>query len=313
VTTLVVLVFTPALLFTNVAASLSAEVVLSWWPIPVFAAMYVVMGLTLALVVTATLGGLPQAQRRWVMVALAFRNTTSIPLALVAQLALTLSILLIDPSDTPAQAAQRGEAYILFYTALISTVRWSLGERLMRRPAAPATVQSSTHDNLQEDHARLPFDDISTDTEEEVTARAHAGATTGSGASCIRRAPSWRDRELSNLMMLSVAPAWPSGAAAHVNATPAASTAPPAGHPPATATSMASLSGAEILFGAPPLPGGIDTATSRDAAMQLGSTDALGDAATAANQRRRRRRRLLRRWLVRFRDGTLHCSVGARV
>jgi len=220
VTTLVVFVFTPSLLFVNVAETMSTQLLLNWWPLPVFAALYVGVGAGLGLLL-ALLTRLPARKRNWVIVALAFRNTVSIPLALVAQLAGTLAILLAGPDDTPQKAARRGEAYILFYSAIISAVRWTLGERLLRppapgRPRSDSTTSSSSSSDSSE--ALMPPPPPPPPPPAPLVSEAAAGESmpavpTLATAPRRRRArwrlrqPSWRDRELSNLMMLSVVPA----------------------------------------------------------------------------------------------------------
>ena len=312
---MVVLVFTPALLFTNVAASISADVILSWWPLPVFAALYLLIGLGLALVITAAFR-LPPAKRNWVMVALAFRNTTSIPLALVAQLAYTLTILRSGPDDTGALAAQRGEAYILFYTALISTVRWTLGERLMRSTHSDDTAVQATQggqggtpgggqggDGDRSHEALVPPAPLPP---APPLADANVAVDVPTPA-VVRRLlvrPSWRDRELSELMMLSVVPAL---GRAVVDGTDAGQRRARAG----SDASLAVFSGTDDLTASDsagqtvPLTGTYpDTSHSREAAEHLGTADAAGDRATSATHRRQRRRARLLSWWNAFRQST---------
>jgi len=134
VSTLVVYVFTPSLLFVKVAAVLSPERLLDWWPLVVYLLMFVLWASALGWI-AAWMLRLNREQRNFLISTLAFRNTTSLPMALVLELAYGLPILLRDAHDTPDNVADRGEAYILFYTALVNVLRWSIGSRLMGKPA----------------------------------------------------------------------------------------------------------------------------------------------------------------------------------
>ena len=138
---LVVYVFTPALLVTKVAEALALERFWQWWPLPVFAVALVVQGCVLGALVGAALR-LGRTQQRVVMAALAFKNNQSIPLALVPALAAAVPTLRIGPDDTPSDAASRAAGYVLFFTAIVSLLRWTIGAYLLRRPDASATADA---------------------------------------------------------------------------------------------------------------------------------------------------------------------------
>jgi len=134
-TQVVVYVFTPSLLIGKVASTISLDRFWQWWPLPVFALCLVGIGCTLGTVVGVAFR-LPPTQRRLVMAALSFKNNQSIPLALVPALASSLPQLLSGPTDTPADAATRAAGYVLFFTAIVSALRWTIGAFLMRPPAS---------------------------------------------------------------------------------------------------------------------------------------------------------------------------------
>ena len=134
-TQVVVYVFTPSLLIVKVASTISLDRFWQWWPLPVFALCLVGIGCTLGAVVGVAFR-LPPTQRRLVMAALSFKNNQSIPLALVPALAGSLPQLLSGPTDTPADAATRAAGYVLFFTAIVSALRWTVGAFLMRPPAS---------------------------------------------------------------------------------------------------------------------------------------------------------------------------------
>ena len=154
VTTLAVYVFTPSLLVARVGATLSADRFVQWWPLPVFAVVLVVQGCVLGTVLARVLR-LERAQSRLLMAALAFKNSQSIPLALVQALALAVPELYgkMD-GDSPEDAAARAASYVLFFTGIVSVLRWTVGAALME--ARPAPSDPPDDDDGDDDARRGP-------------------------------------------------------------------------------------------------------------------------------------------------------------
>ncbi|OCL05116.1 hypothetical protein AOQ84DRAFT_433190 [Glonium stellatum] len=121
-------IFLPALLIHNVGSQLHLDTVMRYLPILVWSIIY--NTLSLALGATATrLFGLPS----WVTPAIAFNNTTSLPLLLIQSLDATgiLSSILIDSSDTTSDAVNRAKSYFLVNSIVGNSLTFALGPKLL--------------------------------------------------------------------------------------------------------------------------------------------------------------------------------------
>ncbi|CAO3619522.1 unnamed protein product [Cunninghamella echinulata] len=126
--------FTPCLLFTNVASTISFEKLLAFWPIPVFYYTYSII-FYITTQSTTKLFGLSAPYRRFVLACVMFQNTNSVPLAIMTSLAVSEAgkVLLWNSDDTLEAAAARGISYTLFFAIFGNLLRWSYGYRLLQR------------------------------------------------------------------------------------------------------------------------------------------------------------------------------------
>ncbi|GAB7361786.1 hypothetical protein MBLNU230_g1830t1 [Neophaeotheca triangularis] len=122
-------VFLPFLLITKVGNQLDLETGSRYIPIIVWALTYNLFSILVGVLATRFFK-LPS----WVTPALAFNNTTSLPLLLVGSLDATgiLDALLIDSSDTTKDAIARAESYFLINAMISNTLTFSLGPRLLQ-------------------------------------------------------------------------------------------------------------------------------------------------------------------------------------
>ena len=93
----------------------------------------------------------------WVVPAITFNNTTSLPLLLVQSLDATgiLKSLLMSESDTASDAVQRAKSYFLVNAAVGNALTFALGPRLLDGEDVPEKGQgdaSKTNDNHDRDH-----------------------------------------------------------------------------------------------------------------------------------------------------------------
>lgn len=100
--------FTPCLLFSNVASTISFEKFIGLWPIPVFYYVYSLLFYAMTQLSTRILG-LKADHRRFVLACVMFQNTNSLPLAIISSLSVSeaASILFWGSDDTQEAVAAR--------------------------------------------------------------------------------------------------------------------------------------------------------------------------------------------------------------
>ncbi|KAF9519315.1 hypothetical protein BS47DRAFT_1379338 [Hydnum rufescens UP504] len=122
--------FTPCLLFSKVAFSLSPEKLKELWIIPLF-----FVGVTsVSAVVAWTLGTLfrlRKSQRNFCMAAAMFNNSNSLPVALMQSLVVTVPGLKWDADDTGDAMLGRALGYLVLYSTMGMVLRWSYGVHLL--------------------------------------------------------------------------------------------------------------------------------------------------------------------------------------
>lgn len=118
----------PALLITNLGSQLDLDTATRYVPILVWALFYNVASIVIGLVATRLLQ-LP----KWATPALAFNNTTSLPLLLIQSLGSTgaLSQVLQSPSDTVSDAVDRARSYLLVASIVGNSLTFGLGGDLL--------------------------------------------------------------------------------------------------------------------------------------------------------------------------------------
>ncbi|KAG0362874.1 hypothetical protein BG005_003757 [Podila minutissima] len=123
---------TPCLLFTKTVATINWEQFKAFWLIPVFFSIFTAVSWLVAKAGSRWLRFSPD-ETKFVIAAVLFSNTNSLPMALVQSLVMSAAglRLLRDEHDTPEQATARGISYILFYAIFANLVRWSYGFNLL--------------------------------------------------------------------------------------------------------------------------------------------------------------------------------------
>ncbi|KAF2734814.1 hypothetical protein EJ04DRAFT_466019, partial [Polyplosphaeria fusca] len=120
--------FLPALLIYKIGSELHQGTALRYVPILLWAIIYNLVSMALGIVATRTLK-LPN----WVTPALAFNNTTSLPLLLIQSLeqAGILDAILTE-GDSTSSAVSRAESYFLINSMVSNSLTFALGPRLLR-------------------------------------------------------------------------------------------------------------------------------------------------------------------------------------
>ncbi|KAI9281890.1 membrane transport protein-domain-containing protein [Sporodiniella umbellata] len=126
--------FTPCLLFANIASVVSLERLISLWPIPAFYLTFIFICWVICRAVSPLFNVDPY-QRRFVLACSMFNNANSLPVAIMAGLAVSEAgkSLYRQSSDTQAIIAARGISYVLFFGLFSNFVRWSYGFSLLQR------------------------------------------------------------------------------------------------------------------------------------------------------------------------------------
>lgn len=120
--------FLPALLITKLGSQLHADTVARYVPILIWALVYNLSSMLLGVVCTRVFK-LPV----WVTPALAFNNTTSLPLLLLQSLQSTgiLDSVLVG-DDTASAAIERAQSYFLVNSMVSNSLTFALGPRLLK-------------------------------------------------------------------------------------------------------------------------------------------------------------------------------------
>ncbi|KAK9475067.1 auxin efflux carrier [Dipodascopsis tothii] len=156
--------FTPCLIFTKLASSITPDTLTDLSVIPVLFVLTTAVSYGCARLV-ATVSRLDKRESNFVIAMGVFANSNSLPVSLTIALAQTLPALKWSavPGDTPATIASRGILYLLIFQQLGQVLRWSWGyNTLLARQDAPESRRSSF--SVVED--RSPFLDSPMDERE---------------------------------------------------------------------------------------------------------------------------------------------------
>ncbi|KAH8113849.1 membrane transport protein-domain-containing protein [Phellopilus nigrolimitatus] len=122
--------FTPSLLFSKVAFSLSPAKLRELWIIPLF----FVLVTAVSMCVSYFLGWVfrvKRSQRNFAIAASMFMNSNSLPIALMQSLVVTVPGLKWDDDDTKDAMLGRALSYLVLYSTLGMVLRWSYGVHLL--------------------------------------------------------------------------------------------------------------------------------------------------------------------------------------
>ncbi|WWC59132.1 uncharacterized protein I303_101680 [Kwoniella dejecticola CBS 10117] len=148
--------FTPALLFSKVAYSLTPSKLKEMWIIPL--GFVVVTGLSAGVAwVLAKMFKLRKSQTAYAMCAAMFQNSNSLPIALIQSLVVEVPGLKWDEHDTKDQMLGRALTYLVLYSTLGMMLRWSWGVKLLSQADDEAVEVDNCdpqhHQTIINDHA----------------------------------------------------------------------------------------------------------------------------------------------------------------
>ncbi|KAK8440063.1 hypothetical protein ACI3LY_003544 [Candidozyma auris] len=136
--------FTPCLVFTKLAPSLSVDKILDIFIIPVFYAVSTATSYSCSQL-TSRFFALNPAETDFVTAMAVFGNSNSLPVSLTMTLAYSLPDLLWDQmeDDTPDKVASRGMLYLLIFQQMGQILRWSWGYNKLLRKRSPRELDDA--------------------------------------------------------------------------------------------------------------------------------------------------------------------------
>ncbi|AOW04474.1 auxin efflux carrier [Yarrowia lipolytica] len=147
-----VFLFTPCLIFSKLASSLSLQKMIEVAIIPLLFVLMTVVSLSCANLMGWMLK-LNKNQANFVKAMAVFGNSNSLPVSLTMALSYTLPNLSWDqiPNDNPDQVASRGILYLLIFQQLGQIVRWSWGYNTLLRYADEEEDETNVVAVVEED------------------------------------------------------------------------------------------------------------------------------------------------------------------
>ncbi|ODO03074.1 hypothetical protein I350_05919 [Cryptococcus amylolentus CBS 6273] len=132
--------FTPALLFSKVAYSLTPAKLKELWIIPL--GFVIVTGVSAGVAWSlAKTFKLSKSQRAFAICAAMFQNSNSLPIALIQSLVVEVPGLRWDEDDNKNQMLGRALTYLVLYSTLGMMLRWSWGVKLLSGADDEAQVE----------------------------------------------------------------------------------------------------------------------------------------------------------------------------
>jgi len=170
--------FLPALLIYKIGSNLHQDTGVRYVPVLIWSITYTLLSILLGRVLTRVFK-LPS----WVTPAIAFNNTTSLPLLLIESLKQTqiLDVILVG-GDSAADALDRAESYFLINAMVSNSLTFALGPRLLKPGDEDAPEDDDEGEEDQEDEG----DD--------------QGAGNGNGHGDIERGPDGLINERTSLL-----------------------------------------------------------------------------------------------------------------
>ncbi|KAF8315554.1 membrane transport protein-domain-containing protein [Cantharellus anzutake] len=138
--------FTPCLLFSKVAFSLTPQKLKELWIIPIIFVVAIVISGVVASIISTMLR-LKRSQRNFCMAASMFSNTNSLPIALIQSMVFNIKGLSWGPDDNINSMLGRGLGYMILYANLGTMARWSYGVHLLTQEEDELT-QSALGQNI---------------------------------------------------------------------------------------------------------------------------------------------------------------------
>ncbi|CAG8671090.1 7655_t:CDS:2, partial [Scutellospora calospora] len=130
---LIINIFMPCFLFSNVFSSVDIQTLISLWPIPTFFFIFCIISSALGFF-GGRLLNFDFSDTKFIMTGIIFNNVTSLGLGLLRGIEYTdaISILKWKIDDTPKDIVSRGISYVLLATLWTNLLRWSLGAYLLK-------------------------------------------------------------------------------------------------------------------------------------------------------------------------------------
>ncbi|KAF8315553.1 membrane transport protein-domain-containing protein [Cantharellus anzutake] len=138
--------FTPCLLFSKVAFSLTPQKLKELWTIPIIFVMTTAISGMVASIISTMLR-LKRSQRNFCMAASMFSNTNSLPIALIQSMVFNIKGLSWGPDDNIDSMLGRGLGYMILYANFSTIARWSYGVHLLTQEDDELT-QSALERNI---------------------------------------------------------------------------------------------------------------------------------------------------------------------
>ncbi|KAH9163302.1 auxin efflux carrier [Lactarius sanguifluus] len=135
--------FTPCLLFSKVAFSLSPDKLRELWVIPISFALVSGVSLVVAWLL-GSLFRLDRTHRNFAMAAAMIMNSNSLPVALLQSLAVTVPGLQWGQEDTLDAIVGRAITYLLLCGTMGQFLRWSYGVHLLSKAVPPDETASAS-------------------------------------------------------------------------------------------------------------------------------------------------------------------------
>lgn len=154
--------FTPCLIFSKLAPSLSLKKLIDIFVIPIF--FVVTTGVSFGCSkVTSRFMGLNEPESNFVTAMSVFGNSNSLPVSLTLALSYTLPNLEWEDveNDSRDQIASRGILYLLIFQQLGQVLRWSWGFNTLLRRRDPAELRKHhDHDSEEESQPLIDTDPV---------------------------------------------------------------------------------------------------------------------------------------------------------
>ncbi|GAA99562.1 uncharacterized protein L969DRAFT_73659 [Mixia osmundae IAM 14324] len=148
--------FTPCLLFSKVAWSLSPDKLAELWVVPI--GFCIVTGVSAGVAyVMAKLFRLKKSQAAFAIACSMFGNSNSLPIALMQSLVATVSGLKWGKDDDKDQMLGRALSYLVLFSTLGIILRWSYGVRLLSTADDEEPAQSRSNSALTPSQNVIPI------------------------------------------------------------------------------------------------------------------------------------------------------------
>lgn len=157
-------VFTPCLIFTKLASSLSLEALIDISVIPVFFAFSIAVTYTCSKL-TSRFFGFNTRETNFVTAMGVFGNSNSLPVSITVSLAYTLPGLEWSdlPNDNADDIASRGILYLLIFQQLGQVLRWSWGYNSLLAKPTPEQLLIEEAENIVDDIENDVYSDFDPD------------------------------------------------------------------------------------------------------------------------------------------------------